>query len=93
MSLPITTQDRKKVKTTHIVFAILFALFTLLSILFGALIPTAKEVQALGEGKENIRGVVETKDGNDYFLTSEEALYRYDAFTNELISVFQLSEI
>ena len=93
MSLPITKQDRKKVKTTHIVFAILFALFTLLSILFGVLIPDAKEVQALGEGKEDIRGVVETKDGNDYFLISDEAMYRYDAFTNELKSVFSLSEI
>ena len=93
MSLPITNQDRKKVKTTYIVAAILFALFALLSILFGVLIPDAKEVQALGEGKEDIRGIVETKDGSDYFLNSEEALYRYDAFTNELISVFSFSEI
>jgi fucose permease len=61
MSLPITNQDRKKVKTTYIVAAILFALFALLSILFGVLIPDAKEVQALGEGKEDIRGIVERR--------------------------------
>ena len=93
MSLPITNQDRKKVKTTYIVTAILFALFALLSVLFGVLIPKAKEIQAFGDSKEDVLGMVESKDGTDYFLTSKEAMYRYDAFTNELISVFSFSEI
>ena len=93
MSLPITKQDRKKAKTTYIVIAVLFALFALLSILFGALIPHSKEIRALGEGEEDIRSMVETKDGNDYFIMSEQAMYRYDAFTNERISVFSMSKI
>ena len=93
MSLPITNQDKKRVKATYIVITVLFALFTLLSILFGALIPRTKEIQAVGEGKEDIRAMVETRDGDDYFVASEKAMYRYDGFTNELISVFQLSEI
>ena len=88
----ISNQDRKKARVTFYVFAVIFAVFTLLTVLFGILTPRAIEVKALGEG-ERIRSQVETKDGTEYFLTSEQGLYRYDAFTNELISTFRVDEI
>ena len=92
MSLNVTNKDRKTAKTTSIVFAALLAVFLCLSILFGVLIPHAKEIKALGDGK-NILSQVEGKDGSDYFLMTEDTMYRYDALTGEEISTFSLKSI
>ena len=92
MSFNITNKDRKTAKTTCLVFAVLLAVFLCLSILFGALIPRAKDIKALGDGK-NILSQVEGVDGSDYFLMTEDTMYRYDSLTGEEISTFSLSDI
>ena len=66
----ISNQDRKKARVTFYVFAVIYAVFTLLTVLFGILTPRAIEVKALGEG-ERIRSQVETKDGTEYFLFAD----------------------
>ena len=88
----ISNQDRKKAKVTFYVFAVLFAVFLLLSVLFGLLIPRTKQVTALGEG-EAIKSQIETKDGSEYFLTTAQGVYRFDAFTNEQISTFRMETV
>ena len=92
MNFNITNKDRKTAKTTSMVFAALLAVFLCLSVLFGVLIPRAKDVKALGDNKP-ILSQIEGKDGSDYFLMTEDALYRYDALTGEEISTFALKTI
>ena len=92
MSFNITNKDRKTAKTTCIVFAALLAVFLCLSILFGVLIPRAKDIKALGDG-QNILSQIEGADGSDYFLMTEDTMYRYDAKTGEEISTYSLKEI
>ena len=92
MNFNVTNKDRKTAKTTSMIFAALLAVFLCLSILFGVLIPRAKDIKALGDGKA-ILSQVEGKDGSDYFLMTEDTLYRYDALTGEEISTFALKTI
>lgn len=92
MAIGVTQQDKQKAKNTAVVLSVILALFTLLSIVFGVLIPKAHEVQALGNN-EQIKALIEGKDGDDYFMLSDAAMYRFDAFTNEQISKFELSEV
>ena len=95
MSLSVTNQDRKNVKSTCLVLGIILAIFTCLTTLFGVLIPRAKEVKALGEDKEEIYSMIEGEDGDDYFLMTKGSytLYRFDSFTDEQISTFEMSKI
>lgn len=93
MNLGITQKDRKAAKLTCIILSVLFVVFALLSALFGVLIPKTDEIKALGSQEKEIKSLVEGKDGNDYFLLTDDELYRYDAFTNKHISTFSLSEI
>ena len=88
----ITNQDRKKAKNTTLILSVLLALFTLLTVVFGLLIPSANEIKTVG-ANEQIKHLVEGKDGDDYFLLSDAAMYRYDAFTDEHISTFEVSNI
>ncbi len=92
MSLNITNKDKKTAKTTCIVFAALLAVFLCLAIVFGVLIPQSKEIKALGDGKK-ILSQVEGVDGSDYFLMTEDTMYRYDSLTGEEISTFSLNTI
>lgn len=95
MSLNVTNQDKKSVKTTCLILGILLAVFACLATLFGVLIPRAKDIKALGENEEEIWSQVEGKDGDDYFLMTKDSytLYRFDSFTDEQISTFSLSTI
>ena len=92
MNLGITKQDKTKSKWTFSIFAVIFAISIALTIVFAAMLPKAHETKALGNGEE-IKSIVETDDGDDYFLASNTALYRYDSFTNKLLSTFYFSEI
>ena len=92
MAISVTNQDKKKARNTTVILAVLLALFALLTVIFGSLIPKGEEKRFVG-ANEPIKSLVEGKDGNDYFLLSDYAMYRYDSFTNELISTFELSEI
>ena len=92
MSLNITKQDRKAAKSTCTVLAVLLVFFVCLSVVFGVLIPRAKDVKALGANQE-ILSIVEGKDGGDYFLATATDLYRYDALTGAQLSVFPLTSI
>ena len=93
--LNVTNQDRKNAKATYIVFGILFAIFTCLSVLFGVLLPNTEEIKALGENGELLEALIEGKDGEDYFLLSRETatLYRFETDNNRQISTFSMSEI
>ena len=91
MKYSVTKKDKKAVKVTCIVLAVLLLLLATLATVFGILEPKAEEKKSLGG--EAIQGQVEGKDGSDYFLRTNEALYRYDAYTNDKISVFYFSEI
>ena len=93
MSFNVTNQDRKAAKSTCIVFAVLLAIFACLSVVFGVLIPRTEEIKALGESQEAIRSQVESKDGDDYFLMTDNTLYRYNSVTGEEISTFSLLSI
>ena len=92
MAISVTNQDKKKARNTMVILATVLALFTLLTVIFGILIPDYEEKRSVG-ASEPIKSFVEGKDGNDYFLLSDYAMYRYDSFTSELISTFNLSEI
>ena len=93
MSVHVTNQDRKTAKSTCIVLAIVLAVFACLSVVFGLLIPRTNEIKALGESREEIRSQVESKDGDDYFLMTDNTLYRYNSVTGEEISTFSLLSI
>ena len=91
MALGVTNQDKKKARNTAAILAVVLALFTLLTVLFGLLIPTAHEVKALAGAP--IKALVEGEEGEDYFLLSDKGMYRYDAFTHEQISSFSFDKI
>ena len=95
MSLNVTNQDRKNVKSTSLVFGILFFVFTCLTVLFGVLLPNTEEIKALGENNERLESLIEGKDGDDYFLLSKETstLYRFETDSNRQISTFPMSKI
>lgn len=93
MNLGVTQKDRKAAKLTCIIMSVLFVIFAALSLFFGVLIPKTEEIKALGAQNAEIKSIVEGKDGDDYFLLTDDAMYRYDAFTNEEISAFSLLEI
>ena len=88
----VTNQDKKKARNTTLILSVILVLFTVLTVIFGVSIPKANEMKWVGDG-EKIKELVEGKDGDDYFLLSESAMYRFDAFTDEHISTFNLSEI
>ena len=88
----ITNQDRKRAKATHILLAVLFVIFAILTTLFGVMIPHTKIAKTLGDGEE-IKAQIEGKDGTDYGLLTDYAFYRFDMYTGELRSTFSLSEI
>lgn len=92
MAIGITNQDRKKAKNTTIILSVLLALFTLLTVVFGLLIPSSNEMKTVG-ADEQIKMLVEGEDGTDYFLLSDTAMHRYNSFTDEKISTFALSDI
>lgn len=91
MKYSVTKKDKKAVKATCIVLAFLLVILATLATVFGILNPKAEEIKSL-DGQA-IQGQVEGKDGSDYFLTSNDALYRYDTYTNDQISVFYFSDI
>lgn len=92
MSIGVTNQDKKKARNTVVVLSVLLALFTLLTIVFGLLIPKANERKSVGNN-EPIKEMVEGKDGTDYFLVSDYAMYRFDAFSDKQLSSFAFSDI
>ena len=92
MAIGVTNQDKKKARNTTVILSVLLALFTLLTVIFGVLIPTSNEIKTVG-ANEPIKSLVEGADGEDYFLLSDVAMYRFDAFTDEPISTFALSEV
>ena len=92
MSLNVTKQDRNTAKTTSIVLAVLMAVFVCLSVLFGVLIPRAKDIKTLGDNQE-ILSQIEGKDGEDYFLATATDVYRFNMKTGEQISTFSLTSI
>ena len=92
MAIGVTNQDKKKARNTTVILSVLLALFTLLTVVFGVLIPTSNEMKTVG-ASEPIKALVEGEDGEDYFLLSDVAMYRFDAFTDEHISTFALSEV
>ena len=93
MNKSITKQDRKNAKMTSIILSVLFVICAVLSTVFGVLIPVANQMVALGPNKEEIKAQINAKDGSDYFLLTDDSIYRFDAFTDEMISTFSLSEI
>ena len=92
MAIGVTNQDKKKARNTVIVLSVLLAVFMLLTVVFGILIPKGVHIKSVGEN-EPIKELVEGKDGNDYFLMSDYALYRYDTFTNQNLSSFSFSTV
>ncbi|MBQ8405782.1 MAG: sugar ABC transporter permease [Clostridia bacterium] len=92
MAIGVTNQDKKKARNTTSILSVLLALFTILTVVFGVLIPSSNEKKSVG-ASEPIKALVEGEDGTDYFLLSDAAMYRYDAFTDELISIFPLSDV
>ena len=86
MKYSVTKKDKKAVKATCIVLAFLLLILATLAVVFGVITPKAEEFKSVGGQK--ILGQADGKDGNDYFLTTEDALYRYDAHSNDRISVF-----
>ena len=92
MAIGVTNQDKKKARNTTIILSVLLALFVLLTVIFGVLIPSSNEIRTVG-AKEPIKALVEGEDGTDYFLLSDAGMYRFDAFTDEHISTFALSEV
>ena len=92
MAVGITKQDKQKAKNTVVILSVILILFTILSVLFGCLIPKAKEIKFLGNNEE-IRQMIESKDGNEFFLLSDDGMYRIDTFTSEQKSAFALSQI
>ena len=92
MAIGVTNQDRKKARNTTVILSVLLAFFTLLTVIFGILIPSSSEKRTVG-ASEPIKALVEGEDGTDYFLLSDTAMYRFDAFTDEAISTFDLSKV
>ena len=93
MNFGVTQKDRKAIKLTCIIASVLFVIFAGLSLFFGLIIPKTDQIKTLGANEMEIKSLVEGKDGSDYFLMTEDALYRYDSITNEQISTFSLSEV
>ena len=91
MKYSVTKKDKKAVKATCIVLAFLLLILATLAVVFGVITPKAEEMKSVGG--QRILGQADGKDGNDYFLTTEDALYRYDAHSNDRISVFYFSQI
>ena len=91
MNFNITNKDRKRAKNTSILMAVLFVVFAVLSVVFICLTPNKQTVKSLGENQELIKSQAEGATGDDFFMLSETAIYRYDSFDNELISTFSFS--
>ncbi len=91
MKYSVTQKDKKAVKATCIVLAFLLLILATLAVVFGVITPKAEEIKSIDGQK--ILGHVDGKDGTDYFLTTEDSLYRYDSYSNDRISVFHFSAI
>ena len=64
MAIGVTKQDKKKARNTVVILSVLLALFTLLTVVFGLLIPKANNIKSVG-ANEPIKEMVEGKDGED----------------------------
>lgn len=92
MNFGITNKDKKRAKATFVLLSVLFAICAVLTTLFGVLIPSTEVVKSLGDNQE-IKGLVDGKDGSDYFLTTDTFMTRFDMYSNEEISTFYFSEV
>ncbi len=92
MSLRVTEQDRRRVKNTTLVFGIIFIVCAVLAGLFIAIMPRTKQLKAIGPNAEPITALVLSHDGETYFAQSKNWLCEYDAFTDELLSEFNLTD-
>ena len=57
MAIGVTNQDKKKARNTTVILSVLLALFTLLTVIFGVLIPTSNEIKTVG-ANEPIKSLV-----------------------------------
>ena len=92
MSLKVTEQERKRVKTTALVFCIIFIVSAILTGLFAVIMPKTKQIKAIGANNEDIRSIVTAHDDQTYFIQSANWLCEYDTLTDELIYEFNLTE-
>ncbi len=95
MGLKVTEQDRRRVRSTAVVFTIIFIICAGLAALFLAITPRTEDITELTyAGKEEqITAMVDAHDGNTYFLKSKNFLAEYDAFTGEQLSIINLTEL
>lgn len=93
MRLKVTNKDRKNVRSTCMVFAILFILFTALTVLFAVTMPKTEQIMVLGDAGEEVKSIAEGKDGSEYFVFTDNLFCRFDSITNELKETFQMTDI
>lgn len=93
MGTIITKKERKKVKTTCVIFAVLFLISTIITLLFANAIPKTNEVKHIGEEGETIQHLIEGADGSEYHILTDRTMYRFNSFTDELISSFNLAQV
>ena len=92
MSLKITQQDRKRVKSTALIFGIIFIICALLAVVFMCMTPNAKQIKRLSENKEEIKEILAGFDGETYYLTSNNWIYELDAYTDQIIDGHNVTE-
>ncbi len=92
MSLKITQQDRKRVKSTALIFGIIFVISALLAVAFICMTPNAKQIKRLSENKEEIKEMLAGFDGETYYLTSNNYIYELDAYTDQIIDGHNVTE-
>ncbi|MBQ7373493.1 MAG: sugar ABC transporter permease [Clostridia bacterium] len=86
MSIKITQQDRKRVKSTALVFFVIFIVSALLATLFICLTPRANQIKRLSKDEEYIEEIMAGFDEKTYYLSSKNWIYGLDTATDEVIS-------
>ena len=92
MSLKVTEQERKRVKTTALVFCIIFIVSAALAGLFFGIMPKTKQIKSIGANNEEIRSIVTSHDGQTYFIQSANWLCEYDTLTDKPIFELNLTD-
>ncbi|MCQ2796296.1 MAG: sugar ABC transporter permease [Bacilli bacterium] len=92
-NLRVTEREKKLAKKTGLVFSILTGVFAILVIVLACLYPRSSSIYNVGDSGEPLTAITTGKDGETYFVNSDNYIARYNSSNNELISTIPFHKI
>ena len=85
----VSETEKRKAKFSFSLFGAIAGLSIILSVVFGVLIPRKHSIKTLGPDKEPEISLVESGDGNTYYVSSDNYLAHYDTFTDKELAFYR----